>query len=233
VNRARPGYWSDHPPRAPGSRGQRSGETKYSVQPSRDVWARQEDPRSELNGILASADESVPGLKQLGQVRLKRLMDLPTLDFETWYRLRHTSMVAAVLVVARDSHVAVDATDEAFARALEHWNRVSSMRSPEGWTYRVAVNLVRRQWRLRGLHARTRIEPIAATEVFAPGVWQAVRSLPRRQREAIVLRYVLDLPEAEVARAMGVALGTAAATLNAGRRRLAQLINNDNIIEVP
>jgi Sigma-70 region 2 len=40
-----------------------------------------------------------------------------------------------------------DVTAEAFARALERWERVGSMASPGGWTYRVALNVLRRRLR--------------------------------------------------------------------------------------
>ena len=48
-------------------------------------------------------------------------------------------------------------------------------------------------------------------------LWRAVRSLPRRQQEAVVLRYVADLPLTEVAAAMGCAEGTAKAHLARAR----------------
>ena len=53
-----------------------------------------------------------------------------------------------------------------------------------------------------------------------PGLWDAVHALSLRQREAIVLRYVLDLEQHEIADAMGVSPGTVASTLHAARARL-------------
>jgi len=55
-------------------------------------------------------------------------------------------------------------------------------------------------------------------------VWDAVRALPDRQRTAISLHYLLDLPYVEVAELMGMAEGTVAATLAAGRRQLAKTL---------
>jgi RNA polymerase sigma factor (sigma-70 family) len=55
-----------------------------------------------------------------------------------------------------------------------------------------------------------------------PEVWDAVRSLPVRQREAIALRYLLDMSEAAVADAMGIAVGTASATLATARAALSR-----------
>lgn len=53
-------------------------------------------------------------------------------------------------------------------------------------------------------------------------LWRAVAALPTRQREAVALRYVADLREAEVAAAMGVSVGAASASLAAARSRLAE-----------
>lgn len=63
-------------------------------------------------------------------------------------------------------------------------------------------------------------------------MWDAVRRLPRRQREAIALRYVLDLSEGEVAAVMGVATGTASATLVTARRALAAALKDHDSMEV-
>jgi RNA polymerase sigma-70 factor (ECF subfamily) len=54
----------------------------------------------------------------------------------------------------------------------------------------------------------------------AMDLWRIIRSLPRRQQEAVVLRYVADLPVAGVAAAMGCAEGTAKAHLARAREAL-------------
>ena len=59
-------------------------------------------------------------------------------------------------------------------------------------------------------------------------MWAAVAALPDRQREAIALRYLLGLTQAEVADAMGVAPGTASATLAAARRALAPILGPED-----
>ncbi|MGD9797369.1 MAG: sigma factor-like helix-turn-helix DNA-binding protein [Acidimicrobiia bacterium] len=147
--------------------------------------------------------------------------------FDPWYRELHPRLVAALTLVAADRDLAQDAADEALVRALERWSRVGQMDSPDGWTYRVAVNDLRRRARRRLLERRVVSPvPLPPPATVAVEVWEAVRSLPRRQREAIGLRYLLDLPEAEVAAAMGVAVGTASATLAAARARLAALLSD-------
>ena len=65
----------------------------------------------------------------------------------------------------------------------------------------------------------------------SPELWDAVRSLPAKQRTAVVLRYVGDYPEAEIAEAMGVTRGTVAATLSAARAALATKLGEDDFDE--
>lgn len=148
-------------------------------------------------------------------------------DFETWYFREHPKVVAALTWVAGDPDIAADATDEAFARACADWRRVAKMGSPGGWVYRVALNVVRRRMRRAALE-RHKIEPRAevAQEVDRE-IWTVVQQLPERQRVAVVLRYLLDLPEQEVAAAMGVSRGTVASALAAARRRLASWLTEE------
>jgi RNA polymerase sigma factor (sigma-70 family) len=147
-------------------------------------------------------------------------------DFETWYRRAHPRLLWSMSFVCGDADVARDVTDEACVRALDRWERVSVMASPDGWAYRVALNLLRRRGR-RAAIERTLLRRAAEPPPLpAPAVelWDIVRSLPERQRKAVVLRYVGDLPENEIAEAMGISRGTVAATLRDARRRLAPLL---------
>lgn len=131
-------------------------------------------------------------------------------------------------IVARDGDVAGDVVAEAFSRAYERWDRLWASANPTGWVYRVAVNQLRRRLRRQALEARLLRRTFLSHTVFPdevePELWTAVAALPPRQREAIALRYIGDLPEREVAVAMGVALGTASATLTQARRSLAELL---------
>lgn len=151
-----------------------------------------------------------------------------TSDFDSWYQEQHPLVLAALTVASGRPDVAADATDEAFVRAYERWDRVRRMESPGGWLYRVALNDLRRRCRRqtieRELLRRQPPPPPEPPPAPAPHVWEAVRSLPDRQRTAVALRYILDLPEGEVARVMGVTRGSASASLTAARRRLESLL---------
>ena len=96
------------------------------------------------------------------------------------------------------------------------------MAAPEGWTYRVALNVVRRTTR-RARHERTlaaRLSTPPPSVSWDPDLWAAVRALPERERLAVALRYVADLPAEHVADVMGIATGTVWSTLDHARRHL-------------
>jgi RNA polymerase sigma factor (sigma-70 family) len=72
---------------------------------------------------------------------------------------------------------------------------------------------------------RERPRPISPPDID-PELWDAVAALPSRQREAIVLRYVGDLTERDVAGVLGISEGAASAALVAARRRLAEQLTD-------
>ena len=156
-------------------------------------------------------------------------------DFERWYVGEHARLFGSLLVLSGDREIAAEATDEALSRALQHWDRVGLMDSPGGWTYQVAVNVVRRLTRRRALERRLlrRLGPRAAEPAPGGEVWDLVRSLPERQRTAVVLRYVADLAEADIATAMGVTRGTVASTLADARRTLSGVLTEADVAEEP
>lgn len=148
-------------------------------------------------------------------------------EFEPWYLREHPKVLAALSWVAGDPEVAGDATDEAFARAYADWRKVGRMASPGGWVYRVALNVVRRHMRRTAVERRKLEPPAEAAQVVDREIWAVVRQLPERQRVAVVLRYLVDLPEQEVATAMGISRGTVASALAAARQRLAKWLREE------
>ena len=144
--------------------------------------------------------------------------------FEDWYRSRYERLVLALTVTSGSRAAAEDVAAEAFARAWERWPKVQAMASPDAWVFRVAQNDVRSRWRRlrverRWLERQRRPEPAAPGDVD-PQLWAAVQALPERTRTAVALRYLGDLTQDEIAGVMGVAPGTVAAALHAGRAAL-------------
>jgi DNA-directed RNA polymerase specialized sigma24 family protein len=142
--------------------------------------------------------------------------------FDDWYRAEHPRLLASMVLLCGRVDEAREATDEAFARAYERWSRVGVMAAPGGWTYRVAVNVLRRRGRRHALESRLlgRNPPMPDLPAPAGEAWMLVADLPLRQRTAVVLRYVADLPEADIAQIMGIRRGTVGAMLTQARARL-------------
>ena len=80
-------------------------------------------------------------------------------SFEAWYRREHPRLITSLLLVSGDLHAAQEAVDEAFARALAHWHKVGRMASPNGWAYRVALNVLRRRGRRASIERRLLARP--------------------------------------------------------------------------
>jgi RNA polymerase sigma-70 factor (ECF subfamily) len=149
------------------------------------------------------------------------VVSIEPIDFEAWYRREHPRLVTLLAASTGDAPLARDVADEALARAYERWERVAVMDSPAGWTYRVALNIVRRRARRRALEHRI-LRRIRTETIPGPTgeLWLLVADLPPRQRTAVLLRHVGHLTEAEIAEVMAVARGTVSSTLRAAYRRL-------------
>lgn len=148
-------------------------------------------------------------------------------DFISWYETEFPRLVALLRHLGASHDTALDLASEAFAQALQRWTRVRQMTSPSGWTFKVGMNLWRRHCRHIALSERhiPDIPDAIADDVEAShDIWRAVNQLPSRQRSAVVLHYLLDLPYNDVARLMGVTNGTIAGTLAAARRGLAPFL---------
>jgi RNA polymerase sigma factor (sigma-70 family) len=159
-------------------------------------------------------------------VTLFAVQPIETDDFATWYEAARPRVLATLILVTGDTHRAAEATDEAFVRALARWGSVSQMQSRVGWTVRVGINLVRRRERRARLEATLlrREVPRGDVPAAAGEAWLAVAGLPPRQREVLVLRYVADLTEIEIARSIGVSRSAVSSALTDARRALASLL---------
>lgn len=132
-------------------------------------------------------------------------------DFDVFCQREYPRLVGFLDLYVGDSHTAEDLAQEALLRAAQRWERVSTLQSPGGWTYRVAVNLANSLWRRRG--ARRRAHLRLAEQAAAPHedpdvavrrtVREAIGRLPLRQRTALVLRHYLGLSAAEVGQQLG------------------------------
>ena len=146
-------------------------------------------------------------------------------EFTAFYEQHVHRIVRTVALVVRDAALAEDAVAEAFARAWARWRQVRTHDRPAAWVTRVALNecnsrFRRRRVERRKAHAVARPDQVDDPEPRASHVWAAVARLPAQERTLIALRYVADLPQAQIAEVLGIPPGSVASGLNRGRRRL-------------
>jgi RNA polymerase sigma factor (sigma-70 family) len=132
-----------------------------------------------------------------------------------------------------------DTVQEAFCRVFAARQRLSaSDEAVIGYLRRAVVNLVRDRQRRKAV-ARRDAHLVASATASLPGldpgdrdvVVRAVAGLPPRQREALVLRFWLDLSLVQVAEAMGVRLGTAKSHVSRGLADVASVLSTDDTNE--
>ena len=146
-------------------------------------------------------------------------------DFDDWFGQSYRRVLGSVLIVcAGDMPRAEDATNDAFIDALEDWDRVANMDSPKAWVTKVAINKAKRSW----LRRKRYINAVNVETLDLPmfddasklELWNAVNKLSVKQRKAIVMRYVDDMTQSDIASELGVAPGTVSATLTQARGNL-------------
>ena len=124
---------------------------------------------------------------------------------------------------------------EAFARTLEAWGRLRNVDDPYPYVRRAVVNLARSGLRRRMVGRRVRLAAVPD----APGsdvvvlaaesrseLVGAVRSLPRRQRECVVLRYFEDCSTDQTADVLGISPGSVKTHLHRALQALEQSLES-------
>jgi RNA polymerase sigma-70 factor (sigma-E family) len=110
--------------------------------------------------------------------------------------------------VLGDRGDAEDVAQETLARAHLRWGRLRER--PEGWIVTVATNLSIDRHRRRRRLTSLGTEPLAIVDMYEAeriDLARALRRLPRRQREVVVLRYLADWSESDVALTLGISAG--------------------------
>ena len=153
---------------------------------------------------------------------------MPTTSFTELYASSFARLVGQVTVVTADREAAEEAVQEAFGRLWKRWESLSVYDRPEAWVRRVAINVAISHWRRmrRSLpFGPTTREPRDEDAVSRTDVERALRTLPMKQRHALLLHHVVGLSVAEVAQEMGSPEGTVKSWLFRGREALQRLID--------
>jgi len=130
-------------------------------------------------------------------------------EFDEFFLSVLPRAIRAARRLTGDPWIAEDVAVVALARAHARWARVADLPWRDAWVLKVASREALRHVRRRPPsltpgYSRDESDDVALRVALVA----ALVGLPRRQRETIVLRYLCDLPEADVARALGVSAGT-------------------------
>jgi RNA polymerase sigma factor (sigma-70 family) len=140
----------------------------------------------------------------------------------------HRAAVYRFLLASVGSNAADDCFQETFLSALRGYGELRDARNLRGWVLTIATRKALDHWRAerRRPIPTERLPDRPSPEQLDgdPELWASVRELPPMQRAAVIHRYVLDLPYADVATALGCSEEAARANAYEGRRALRSLI---------
>src|ERR1700735_4243017 len=147
------------------------------------------------------------------------------------YQAMAVGLIRLAHVILGDRQAAEDVVQEAFCNLFRRWDRLSNVEGAEYYVPVSVLNACRSVLRRRAVRGRRILyeRPAPSPEAAVLGgeerdeLIRAVDRLPRRQRETLVLRYYLDLPDEEIATLMGVGTST---VRSAAHRALETLARN-------
>jgi RNA polymerase sigma-70 factor (sigma-E family) len=147
-------------------------------------------------------------------------------EFAEFVRVSSARLTHAAYLLTGDRHQAEDAAQTAFTRTYAAWSRVRH-KDAYGYARTVLVNHVIDGWRRPIREYATEAVPerqdrFDVDKAVTQRAWltAVLKKLTDRERAVVVLRHFFDLPEADVARELGVSLGTVKST---NSRALAKL----------
>lgn len=150
------------------------------------------------------------------------------LGFEDFYAAEYDRVFSSAYAFCRDREAALDATQEAFARAFARWRRLDKEEWAGAWVTTTALNLLRGRFRREKRSVGASEHSTTSNTTTSIDLIDALRALPARQRQAATLFYVADLPVAVVARSMGLSEGTVKSHLSRARDALRKKLGEDH-----
>jgi RNA polymerase sigma-70 factor (sigma-E family) len=152
------------------------------------------------------------------------------------YERHYTELVRLAFALTSDWDLAEELAQEAFVRVWRGWGNIRDQRSAPAYLRTTVVNLARRSLRRR-LQERRAWSSARDSRSADPGesvdLLRALARLPVRKRACVVLRFYLDLSEADTAAALGVSVGTVKSQTAKALRRLELLLAESGTSPVP
>jgi len=143
-------------------------------------------------------------------------------------------------VMIGDGAIAEEIVMEAFEKAMSKWRLFSKADHPGAYLRQMVVNGCRSKVRRKMLERRVsemfkkeeKDAVIQGVEEYGVNldIWDAVQKLPERQRVCVVLRYLEDLSEPEIADTLQIPVGTVKSQLSRGRKKLGDFLGADFMV---
>jgi RNA polymerase sigma-70 factor (sigma-E family) len=158
-------------------------------------------------------------------------------DLEALYREHRTALVRLGALALGDADQAEEVVHDVFARLHRRHFRLDDPDKIAAYLRSAVLNGCRSRFRRRGSSSRATLrlagerptepaspEGLAISAAARANVLSAIRQLPSRQRDCVLLRYYLDLSEAEIARTLGISAGTVKSSTARARQALAPML---------
>ena len=163
-------------------------------------------------------------------------------DFSELYRTHLRDVYSYSYYRTGNHHDAEDLTEQTFLQAYRHFERAqreSNGRPLRPWLIRIAHNLAANYYRDRARRPQTQLEDAAV--ISAPHdtlsivegreelehVLAGVAALPDDRREALIMRFALDMDNKEIARALGRSEGATKVLLHRAIKQLEERLRED------
>ncbi|WP_218125308.1 RNA polymerase sigma factor [Glycomyces harbinensis] len=152
-------------------------------------------------------------------------------EFTDLYENHFSELAAQVCAYLGDATEAQDLVQEAFLRAWQRWDKVGGYEEPVAWVRRVAWNLAtsrhrRNQVARKFLQKSSAPEPAPAASADHVALVAALRKIPTKRRQALVMHYMADMTISAIAAQTGAREGTVKSWLHRGRKELAVLLTD-------
>jgi RNA polymerase sigma-70 factor (ECF subfamily) len=187
---------------------------------------------------MAAAPDSAPGAA-------KAKLDAA---FTELYRAHLRDVYSYSYYRVGNHHDAEDLTEQTFLQAYRHFERAqreSKGRPLRPWLIRIAHNLAANYYRDRSRRPQTSIDDAGAlpelhtTEGLVEDredlnrILEGVNQLPDDRREALIMRFALDMDNREIARALGRTDGATKVLIHRAIRQLEDIVSDDAGTEAP
>ncbi|GAB2617578.1 RNA polymerase sigma factor [Paractinoplanes abujensis] len=154
-------------------------------------------------------------------------------DAQRLFEAHHADLSRLAYLLTGEPGAADDLAADAFVEIWRHWDRVAAAGNPVAYARGIVTNLAR-QWIKRRVRERAGL--LGLTLVRRGGgepdpdtvldVRAALRRLPPRRRECVVLRYAFDVPEREVAEILGISVGAVKSQTSRGAAQLSTYLKD-------